>query len=152
MIFFLPLIENFDPHAIEFIEGMAAGASISFEEAMMIRAAGELMFFYAGKIPGLCISFAATGKAIKNGKTFLGQNLEAFDGIQVALLRIKRIEGVKQLLLAYGGTFEFGLNSTGIGICCTATLAYHDIDHNLNIPTGCYLSKVMRQRIIGRCP
>lgn len=86
---FLPLVENFDLQAIEFIKGIAAGACINFEGVLMIRASMELMFFNAGRIPGLCTSFSATGKAVKSGKTLIGQNLEFFNGTSFAILRIK---------------------------------------------------------------
>ena len=146
---FLPLVENFDPQAIEFIKGIAAGACINFEEVLMIRASMELMFFNAGRIPGLCTSFSATGKAVKSGKTLIGQNLEFFNGTSFAILRIKRADGMEQLLLAVEGSIETGINSAGIGICITANLPHHNPDHKINIPVGCYMPKLMRQRTIG---
>jgi isopenicillin-N N-acyltransferase like protein len=148
---FLPLVENFDSQAIEFIKGIAAGASIDFEEALMIRAAGELML-YSGQNSGLCTSFAATGKAVESGKTIIGQNYDWFEN-SPALLWIKRAEGIEQLCLTfggtYGGTFECGLNSAGIGICFNSTMSLHNTYRKLNIPVGCYLPKLMRQRTIG---
>jgi len=136
---FLPLVENFDPQTVDFIKGMPKSSNIGFEEALMLRATLELMFIYAGKIPGLCTSFAATGKAVKSGKNLLDQNFEAFDNIPFVLLRIKRADGIDQLCLAYGGIFECGLNSLGIGIGMNATLPYHNVSYEINIPLGCYL-------------
>jgi isopenicillin-N N-acyltransferase-like protein len=97
----------------------------------------------------LCTSFAATGKAVKSGKTFLGQNFDLFDDISFALLWIKRAEGIEQLCLAYGGILECGLNSAGIGIGFNASLPHHNSGHKLNISIGCYLPKLLRQQTIG---
>jgi len=143
------LLENFDPQAVELIKGIAAGVSISFEEALMVRVLMELMFFYSGQVPGLCTSFAATGKAVISGETFLGQNFDLFDGIPFVLLRIKRAEGMEQLCLVYGGIFECGLNSAGIGIGFTASSPHRNSGHKLNIPIGCYLPKLLRQQTIS---
>ena len=145
---FLPLAENFDPQVVEFIKGIAEGAHIGFEEAMMIRVAHMLMY-YADQISGLCTSFSATGKAVKDGKILIGQNLDWYETIPVALLWIKRADGIEQLCLSNGGGLEFGLNSAGIGICCNETLQTQNAYYKLNLPEGCYLPKVMRQRNIG---
>jgi Acyl-coenzyme A:6-aminopenicillanic acid acyl-transferase. len=144
---FLPLVEKFDPQVIEFMKGMSKGAGISFEEALMLRATLELMF-YAGQVSGQCTSFAATGEATKGGKTLLGQNGDFWDYSSVNLLRIKRADGMKQLCLAGEGFMECGLNSAGIGFCFNSTFAPQD-SYRLNLPMGCYLPKMMRQRTIG---
>lgn len=144
---FLPLVECFDPQAVEFIKGLAEGAGISFEDAVMLRASNELVF-YSGQISGLCTSFAATGEATEGGKTILGQNFDIFENCSVDLLRIKRGDGVEQLCLTSGGVAEYGLNSAGIGVCLNLTFAPHNT-YRLNVPSGCYLPKLMRQRTIG---
>lgn len=141
---YLPLVENFDPQVLEFVKGIAEGSGISFEEAVMLQAGLEMMF-YAGQISGLCTSFAATGEAAKGGKTFLGQNIDWLENSPMQLLRIKRADGIEQLSL---GGQTWGLNSAGIGFCLNATFPPQDT-FRLNIPMGCYLSKLMRQRTIA---
>ncbi len=91
----MPLVENLDPNAIEFFKGIDAGTCISFEEFLMILATMELIFFYVARVPGLCKSFAITCKAVKSGKTFLGQNFDLFDDVPFVLLWIKWAEGIE---------------------------------------------------------
>ncbi len=149
---FLPLVENFDPQVVEFIKGIASGACINFEEAMMMRAGNELAFYNhlpSDLSPSLCTSFSATGRAVKSGKTLIGQNLDWVEDTPVYLLWIKRADGIEQLCLSSGGGLEFGLNSMGIGACVNRIWPPQNTPHKLNIPMGCYLPKVMRQRTIG---
>ncbi len=109
----------------------------------------ELIFFNASRVPGLCTSLAVTGKAVKSGKTFLGQNFDLFEDILFVLLLIKRAEGMEQLCLAYGGIFECGISSDGIDIGFNASLPNHNSCNKFNIPMGCYLPKMLRQQNIG---
>jgi isopenicillin-N N-acyltransferase like protein len=149
---FIPLVQNFDSQAVEFIRGIASGAYISIEEAMVIRAANELAFYNnlpSGMSLGLCTSFSATGMAVKSGKTLIGQNLDWVEGTPIALIWMKRNDGIEQLCLSSAGGLEFGLNSMGIGICVNRIWPPQNTPHQLNIPMGCYLPKVMRQRTIG---
>lgn len=144
---FLPMVKNFDPELIDFLEGESEGAGISFEEAFYLRCSIELTMYYR-KITGMCTSFAATGEATGNGKTILGQNVDWFHGFPVDLLRIKYSDGLEQLALAFGGVAEYVLNSAGLGLCANLTLAPVE-KYRLNIPYGCYLPKAMRQTTIG---
>ncbi|MBM7856087.1 isopenicillin-N N-acyltransferase-like protein [Desulfohalotomaculum tongense] len=144
---FLPLVKNFDPQLIEFLKGESEGAGISFEEAFYLRSSFEVGLFY-GKISGLCTSFAITGAATKNGKTMLGQNIDWTPGFPMDLLKIRYANGLEQLALSLGGVLEYTLNSAGLGMCANMTLTPME-NYQLNIPIGCYLPKVMRQKSIS---
>lgn len=149
---FLPLVENFDPQIIEFIKGIASGAYISFEEAMIIRAGEELAFYNkinSDLTPSLCTSFSATGKAVKNGKTIIGQNVDWIVDTPIYFFWIKRNDGIEQLCLSLGGVSEYCLNSAGLGVCFNLTWPPINTPHKLNIPFGCYLYKLIHQRTIG---
>jgi isopenicillin-N N-acyltransferase-like protein len=144
---YLPAVENFDPEIIETIKGQATGAGVSFDEAFALRCTLEIGPYYP-IISGLCTSFAVTGKATKDGKTILGQNIDWYPGFPVDLLKIKRNDGITQLTLSLGGFAEYTLSSAGFGMCANSTMTPTD-GFRLNIPLACYLPKAMRQKNIS---
>lgn len=144
---YLPLVESFDPELIEMIKGQAEGAGISFEQAFALRCTLELGPYYP-KLSGLCTSFAARGKATRDGKTILGQNIDWYPGFPVDLLKVTHEDGLTQLTISLGGFAECTLSSAGFGICANSTLTPPENFH-LNIPLACYLPKAMRQKTIG---
>jgi isopenicillin-N N-acyltransferase-like protein len=145
---FLPLVKKFDPELMDFLKGEADGAGITFEEAFTLRCWFELAFYYK-KVVGLCTSFAVTGEAAQGGKTILGQNLDWFADFPIDLLKIEHNNGLKQLSLSFGGIVECTMNSYGLGMCANMTMAPEIENFHKNIPFGCYMPKVMRQKIIG---
>lgn len=142
---FLPKVREFDPYLIEMLNGQAQGAGLSFEEVFSLRCMSELVIYY-NQITSLCTSFAATGKATKDGKTILGQTIDWAPDTPLSLLKIHHSGGLVQLALTIGSFVEYTLNSTGFGMCATATFG---MDYSFNIPLGCYLPKAMRQNTVG---
>ena len=142
---FLPNVQDFDPYLIEMLKGQAQGSGLSFEEVFSLRCMSELVIYY-NQITSLCTSFAATGKATKEGKTILGQTIDWAPDTPLNLLKIHHADGLVQFALTIGSFAEYTLNSTGFGICANATFG---MDYSFNIPLGCYLPKAMRQRTAG---
>ncbi|MTI85579.1 MAG: hypothetical protein FH756_17200 [Firmicutes bacterium] len=140
---YLPVVKDFDSYLIDILKGQADGAGVSFEETFTLRCAFELFIHY-NQIASLCTSFSATGKATKDGKTILGQNLDWYTGTPIDLIKIHHTNGVKQLSLFLWG-IEVTLSSAGFGVCANGTWAPPQ-KYALNIPFGCYLPKVMRQK------
>lgn len=67
---FLPFIQNLSPAYVEEIRGLADGAGITLEEAVLCQARAE-----AGRVPdGGCTAFVVTGEATANGQPLAGQN------------------------------------------------------------------------------
>ncbi|MEN6325988.1 MAG: hypothetical protein ABFD18_07260 [Syntrophomonas sp.] len=58
---FLPRVQEFDPYLIEIMRGQAESTGLSFEAIFTQRCVNELETHY-NDLPGLCTSFAATGK------------------------------------------------------------------------------------------
>lgn len=144
---FYPQAKEFDPEIIEFIKGEAAGAGIAFEEAFTLRCIMDLQFRY-GTIPEMCTSFAVTAGATINGQTILGQNVDWIPGFPRDLLKIKYTDGLEQLVLAFGGVYEYTLNSAGFGISENLNLGPVQ-KRGSNLPCGLYLPKVMRQKSLS---
>ncbi|MCX6826898.1 MAG: C45 family autoproteolytic acyltransferase/hydrolase [candidate division Zixibacteria bacterium] len=141
---FLPLVQKFDPYLIEIMRGQADGAGVNFEEIITQKCMNELLFRY-NNITGLCTSFAVTGKATKDGKTILGQNIDFFPGSPIDLLKIHHSTGLVQYILSFSNSTEYTFSSAGFGICALATIGQ---DYSFNIPLACYLPRVMRQKNI----
>jgi predicted choloylglycine hydrolase len=111
---FYPLIEKLSPPLIEEIKGLAEGADISLDEALLCQARGEA----AGVPTEGCTAFALKGSATANGTTFAGQNqdLEPEYADVAILLRVSPSDGRPRALLftfagqlGYSGMNQFGL-------------------------------------------
>jgi isopenicillin-N N-acyltransferase like protein len=139
---FFPAVEEFDPYLIEIMRGQADAAGLSLKEIFTQKCFNELTFCY-NNISGLCTSFAAAGKATQDGKTILGQNIDFLPGAPIDLLKIHHANGLVQFILSFSNSSEFTFSSAGIGMCANATIGQ---DYSFNIPVGCYLPRVMRER------
>jgi len=63
-----PEIEAFSDNVCRFMRGMAEGAEISLQEAVLLSLHEELGHMHH------CTAFGATGAATPGGETFIGQN------------------------------------------------------------------------------
>ncbi len=140
----LPLVREFDPYLLEIMRGQADAAGLSFEEIFTQKCMNELMFQY-NNLPGLCTSFAASGKATQDGKTILGQNIDFFPETPIDFLKVYHSNGPVQFILSFANAGEYTFSSAGFGICANATIGQ---DYSFNIPVACYLPRVMRQKNI----
>src|SRR5689334_15611022 len=67
---FLPLFEQYCPLMVEELRGIAKGAQISFEEALLLQIRGEIIYATVGG----CTSFVFSRNVTKNGALIAGQN------------------------------------------------------------------------------
>src|SRR5688500_9164623 len=67
---FVPVIQAFNPAYLEEVQGLAHGAGISFEEAMLCQARAEATY----RPDEGCSAFALTGEATLDGRPLAGQN------------------------------------------------------------------------------
>ncbi len=125
---FLPHLEAYAPDMVEELRGIAEGARISFEEALLLQIRGEIVYALtppdfatagaAAASSAACTAFAISGAGTRNGETLVGQNWDyAVDldrGI-MHLLHITPEDGPRQLMLTYAGLTSFiGMNSAGV--------------------------------------
>jgi isopenicillin-N N-acyltransferase-like protein len=141
---FFPIVKEFDPYLVEIMRGQADATGLSFKEIFTQKCFNELTFSY-NNISGLCTSFAANGKATQAGKTILGQNIDFLPETPIDLLKIHHANGLVQFILSFSNSSEFIFSSAGMGMCANATIGQ---GYSFNIPVGCYLPKVMRQKNI----
>jgi len=111
---FLPYFENFSASFVEEIRGLAKGADISFEEAMLCQLRGE-----AASIPDDgCTAFAVKGSATVDGKTLAGQNQDLpseYADVSI-LLKVKPGDGrPRAIMYTFAGQLGFtGMNEHGV--------------------------------------
>jgi len=128
---FLPLIERLSPAYVEEVRGLAVGAEISFEEALLCQARAE-----AGhSVEGGCSTFALTGAATVNHQTLAGQNqdLEPEYSDVAVLLHVKPSDGrPRALMFTFAGQLGYvGMNQTGM---CLFANALYDARWRLGLP------------------
>lgn len=125
---FLPHLERYAPAMVEELRGIAEGARISFEEALLLQIRGEIV--YALTPPDFvatspvatssvaCTAFAISGAGTKDGRTLVGQNWDYavdLDSGIMHLLHVTPEDGPRQLMLTYAGLTSFiGMNSAGV--------------------------------------
>lgn len=145
---YLENVRAFDPDAIEWVQGIADGSGISFDESFALKSYLEISMNYQ-QIAGMCTSFALTGPATRNGLTILGQNIDWHPDTPIDLLHMTHSNGLEQLSLCFMGNCTYYLNSAGIGNCANLTISPMGPITN-HIPLSIYLWKAMRQPTFDR--
>ena len=110
---FLPLFEQYCPLMIEELHGIAIGAGISFEEALLLQIRGEVVY----AIVGGCTSFVFSRDATRKGEIIIGQNWDyPIDLDLLIVLHVTPEDGPAQLMMTFAGlTSYMGINAAGIG-------------------------------------
>ena len=128
---FLPLIERFSPACLEEVRGLAAGADLTFEEALLCQARAEAAY----PPQGGCTAFALTGDATAGGQTLAGQNQDLPpEYAEVAiLLHVKPSDGrPRALIFTFAGQLGYvGMNQLGV---CLFANALYDYQWQLGLP------------------
>ena len=119
---FLPLIERLSPAYVDEVRGLAVGAEISFEEALLCQARAEAGYTAEGG----CSAFALTGTATANHQTLAGQNQDLqpeYSDVAI-LLHVKPSDGrPRALMLTFAGQLGYmGMNQ--FGLCLFANALY----------------------------
>lgn len=144
----LPYMEALSPAYVEEVRGLADGAGIRFEEAVLCQARAE-----AGRIPeGGCTAFALTGAATADGSPLIGQNqdLEPEYADVAILLRVRPNDGrPRALMFTFAGQLGYsGMNETGL---CHFANALYDAPWQPGLPHYPLKRVMLEQRRAGDC-
>lgn len=144
----LPYMEALSPAFVEEIRGLADGAGIRFEEAVLCQARAE-----AGRIPeGGCTAFALTGAATADGRPLIGQNqdLEPEYADIALLLRVRPSDGrPRALMFTFAGQLGYsGMNETGL---CHFANALYDALWQPGLPHYPLKRVMLEQRSADEC-
>ena len=109
----LPLIRALSEAFLEEVRGLADGAGISFEEAILCQVRGESVHSWEG-----CTAFALRGEATSGGTMLVGQNQDLepeFSDVSI-ILRVRPDDGrPRAIIYTFAGQLGyFGLNEHGV--------------------------------------
>lgn len=126
---FLPVLKSLSPALVSEIEGLAQGAGLSFEEALLCQVRGEV-----GQMSeGGCTAFALTRSATADGQLLAGQNqdLEPEYAELTIMLRVKPNDGrPAALMFTFAGQLGYaGMNEHGL-------THFHNSLYNFRRATG----------------
>ncbi len=110
----LPHIEKVSAKFVDEIRGLAEGAEISFEDAVLCQVRAEAVH----GADEACTAFALTGEATLDGNTMLGQNQDLEPGYErvAILLRVAPDDGrPSALMFTFAGQLGYcGMNDRGV--------------------------------------
>lgn len=111
---FLPHFERYAPGMVEELRGIAEGARISFEEALLLQIRGEIVYAMTSG----CTAFAISAGGTRDGRALAGQNWDYAIDVDLGVMHLLHVtpkEGPRQLMLTYAGLTSFlGMNSAGV--------------------------------------
>ena len=112
---YVPLIESLSPAYVEEVRGLAEGADLSFEEAMICQVRGSAVRHIDSEG---CTVFAVTGEGTVGGRTYAGQNQDLgpeFSDFGI-VLRLAPADGRPRLVtFTFAGQLGYmGMNEHGV--------------------------------------
>ena len=110
---FLPLFERSVPRLLPEIRGLADGAGISFEEALLLQILGAIG---NARAEG-CTTFVISGKGTAHGRILIGQTSDMGPEQEEVgmVLHLVPEEGPRILMWTFGGHLGYhGMNSAGV--------------------------------------
>lgn len=109
---FLPLFERYCPGVLDELRGIAKGAGVTFEEALLLQVRGEVVYAMSAG----CTAFALSGRVTKSGRVLIGQNWDyKVDLDLLHLLHVTPNDAPARLMFTFVGLTSFmGLNSKGV--------------------------------------
>ena len=147
-IAFLPMMEALSRAFVEEVRGLADGADISFEEAVLCQARAEAGHLHEGG----CTGFALTGSATVNGSPLAGQNqdLEPEYADVAILLHVKPADGrPRALIFTFAGQLGYsGMNQYGLAHFANAL---YDCQWRPGLPHYPLKRVMLEQRTIEDC-
>jgi isopenicillin-N N-acyltransferase like protein len=111
---FLPAYEAFAPDLVEEIRGVAAGAHISFAEALLLNVRGEVR----GLAEEGCTAFAVGRSLAADDGVLAGQNSDqaAWNEEVMIVLTVRPDDGPAALMCTHAGLIGYhGCNAAGVG-------------------------------------
>jgi isopenicillin-N N-acyltransferase-like protein len=152
------IIEEFDGHYVEEMQGIARGADLAFEDIVLINARTEVLKLAARPdlrlklseriSPDGCTAVVVQPKAARDGRLIHAHNWDwKVESAETSIiLRIRNEDGPDILTFTEAGALgRFGFNSSGIGI--TANYLESDRDYSqVGVPLALIRRKVLEQQ------
>lgn len=110
---FAPLFERYCPALLDEVKGLAAGAGLTFEEALLPQIRGEI----TGALDEACTTFAVAGERTESGGILIGQtsDMDAEMERHFIVLRLQPAHGPRIVMWTFAGQLGYhGLNEYGV--------------------------------------
>ncbi len=145
---FLPQMEALSPALVEEVRGLADGAGISFEEALLCQARAEASHTWEGG----CTAFALTGEATADGNPLAGQNQDLppeYADVAI-LLKVHPTDGrPRALMFTFAGQLGYsGMNQYGLAHFANAL---YDFQWRPGLPHYPLKRVMLEQRTVADC-
>lgn len=152
---FLPVLQAFSPAFVEEVRGLADGAGISFEQALLCQVRGEAARVGGAEFHRLdegCTAFAFIGSATAGGQPLSGQNQDLepeFEDVGI-VLRVKPNDGRPQaLMFTFAGQLGYaGMNESGLA---QFNNVLFDYEWRLALPRQPLKRVMLEQRTVAEC-
>ncbi len=147
------VVEDFAPHAVEEMRGIAEGSGVEFGDILALNVRSEVMFAsgaqnnkkLSGALANECSSFAVLPEVTANSHTIIGQNwdwlLHARD--TVVLVHARRDEGPDYVTIVEAGLLaKTGVNAAGVASCTNTLVSFLD-DGAVGVPYHVLLRRLL---------
>ena len=147
------VIEDFAPHAIEEMRGIAEGSGVEFGDILALNVRSEVMFAsgvqdnenLSGALANECSSFAVLPEATANSHTLVGQNWDWLLHARgtVVLVHARRDDGPDYVTIVEAGLLaKTGVNSAGVASCTNTLVSFLD-DGAVGVPYHVLLRRLL---------
>lgn len=144
-----PAIRAYAPNLLDEMQGLAAGAEVTFEDILVLNARTEIMAgIMAGKRgggPDECTSIATLPEVTADGHMLMGQNWDWIVTVasRTALIEMAQPGQPRMLVFTEAGIVgKIGCNEHGIGVCANRLTSSHD-KGEIGVPWHVQLRKAM---------
>jgi len=117
---YLRPIEEYAPHLLEEMRGIAEGAGVSLDEILALNCRTEILSLKTIPLREECTALFVAPEATANGHAYVAQNWDWANVLRggAVLLRIEQPGRPTVLTLTEAGLVgKIGLNSAGVGVC-----------------------------------
>jgi len=147
----LPASKEYAPDLVDEVDGIAQGAGVAFEKAFFLNCFDEVSSYnpdLVNKAVHGCTAFGATGRATREGTTYVGQGWDMDEWYVPYLFRLLRPDGEPEALVLghpsiIGGT---GINSHGLAMVWNSL---KPTDTRVGAPCTFVLRKALQQQSLG---
>lgn len=144
-----PYLQNYAPEIIEEMKGIADGANVNLHDIFLLNITYEIS---VPSVLGGCTSFAAIGKATRDGELISGQNIDHIEPWleYMILLKMKPDNGPDIMAVTAPGCLTLaGINSAGISVNMNLLRNNTSLEPAGGVPTHVILRKLFMSEKLG---
>ena len=141
----IDMTQKYAPELVEELDGIAEGADLAFEKVFFMNCYDELAYYNETKeqVNG-CTLFLATGRATKDGRTYVGQGWDMdlyFKPVIIAINPADRKSSPGLIMLTHPGIIGgAGINEHELTLVWSTVKA---VDENTGVPVTLMIRKVL---------